>query len=159
MIPVFSMRIISQNIKTGTIKVADNIIASSGYGVALFVGFTQGDDENIIHKMAEKVINMRLFPDADGKTNLSLMEVNGAMLVIPNFTLYGSLRKARRPSFSDALIPDKAQLLYNKFIEELQNHNIPLAAGIFGADMEITLVNDGPFTIIIDSECLFGTAS
>ncbi len=156
MLPVFMMRIISQNIKKGSIKVADNIIASSDYGLALFVGFTHGDTELIVDQMAQKVMNMRIFPDIEGKTNLSISDVNGSLLVIPNFTLYGSLKKARRPSFTDALNHHIAASLYVRFVAQLHKMNIITACGIFGAAMEITLVNDGPFTMIIDSRDLPG---
>ncbi len=156
MIPVFSMRILTQNVKTGTIKVANQTIAQIDSGLALFVGFCQGDDQSLIDKMIDKVLSLRIFADASGKTNLSLQDVDAQLLVIPNFTLYGSVRGGRRPSFIDALDQTQAKAHY-EYLVAVTKQKYPRAAfGVFGADMEISLVNDGPFSLILDSSDLFG---
>ncbi len=150
------MRILTQTISQGTIEVAGRPFASSGCGLALFVGFTNGDDTHVAMRMAHKVVEMRLLPDAAGKTNLSIGATNGTLLVIPNFTLYGSLVGGRRPSFSAALAPSVALGLFNEFVEMLQKLHPQVTSGAFGAEMKITLVNEGPFSLILDSDELCG---
>jgi D-tyrosyl-tRNA(Tyr) deacylase len=151
------MRIVSQNISSGTLEVAGKIIAQTGPGLALFVGFTPGDDAATLAKMAAKVINMRLLPDEKGKTNRAIADGAGDLLVIPNFTLYASLEEGRRPSFTSAMRPLEAEAMFNEFVALLKDRYPRVSSGIFGADMKITLVNEGPFTIGLDSRELFGT--
>jgi len=150
------MRIVSQIIAQGTIAISGKNGAQSGPGLALFVGFTPGDNDDIVRKMAAKICAMRVFPDQEGKTNLDIAALGGTILAIPNFTLYATLKKARRPSFDLALSPEKAEPLFTLFVKELRTLYPRVAAGVFGADMDIALVNKGPFTLIIDSDELWG---
>jgi D-tyrosyl-tRNA(Tyr) deacylase len=151
------MRIVSQNISSGMLEVEGRIIAKTGPGLALFVGFTHGDDLSILTQMADKAIHMRVLPDELGKTNRSILDTAGEFLVIPNFTLYGSLTGGRRPSFTQAMNQQEANDLFLKFVALLQERYPRVASGVFGADMKIALVNEGPFTIELDSGELFGS--
>jgi D-tyrosyl-tRNA(Tyr) deacylase len=121
-----------------------------GIGFVLLVGFTPTDDDAVVDWMAEKVLGLRLFPDAEGKMNLGLEEVGGALLVVSQFTLYGDARKGRRPSFIAAARPDQAIPLYQRFVAMLRASGVPVATGEFGADMEVSLVNAGPVTIWLE---------
>ena len=118
----------------------------------LLVGFTEGDGEDQVGWMVEKVRGLRLFSDAEGKMNLSLDDVGGELLVVSQFTLYGDVRKGRRPSFIKAAEPAEAERLYDRFVELLRQGTIPVATGSFGAMMDVDFVNDGPVTLIIDRE-------
>jgi D-tyrosyl-tRNA(Tyr) deacylase len=153
------MRIISQNIKSGTIKVAGNAIAQTGQGIALFIGFKQGDNRDTLMKMAQKVVTMRVLPDAMGRTNEAIDIQEGSLLLIPNFTLYASLKGMRRPSLSQAMNQAEAAIFFNDFVTIVKQLYPRVQSGQFGADMEITLINDGPFTLIIDSDELFSQPS
>ena len=155
--PVFSMRILTQNIKAGTIKVAQQTIAQIGNGLALFIGFCHDDDFPIINKMIDKVLALRLFADSSGKTNLSIQDIDGQLLVIPNFTLYGSVSGGRRPSFTASLGQEQAKIYFEYVMAIIRQKYPKVAFGLFGADMEICLVNDGPFSLFLDSNDLFGT--
>jgi D-aminoacyl-tRNA deacylase len=121
-----------------------------GIGFVLLVGFTSTDDDAVVDWMADKVLGLRLFPDAEGKMNLGLEEVGGALLVVSQFTLYGDARKGRRPSFIAAARPDQAIPLYQRFVALLRASGIPVVTGEFGADMEVSLVNAGPVTIWLE---------
>lgn len=153
------MRILTQNIKQGSIKVAREYIAKSDYGLAVFVGFTKGDNYELVDRMIDKLLTLRVFPDENGKTNRSIELVNGALLLIPNFTLYASVIEGRRPSFTSALAPELAKQMFDYFVKRIKEKYGNCSHGIFGADMEISLVNDGPFSLIIDSDQLFGAKS
>jgi D-tyrosyl-tRNA(Tyr) deacylase len=118
----------------------------------LLVGFTAGDGEQQIQWMVEKVRGLRLFADSEGKMNLPIDEVGGELLVVSQFTLYGDVRKGRRPSFVDAAEPVEAERLYDRFVDLLRQGAIPVATGAFGALMEVDLVNDGPVTLIIERD-------
>lgn len=145
------MRVIVQRCKNASVKVNDKIIGKIDKGYLLFVGFTNGDNENIIKKMAKKIVNLRIFEDKNDKMNLSLKEVNASILSVSQFTLYAKLN-GRRPSFTDALNYNDAKKLYEYFNLELEKQDVKVENGIFGADMKVNLLNDGPVTIIIDSE-------
>ena len=149
------MRLIVQNSLEATCKVDNKIVGSISHGFVVLVGFTQGDEETLVKKMAAKLLAMRVFEDENGKTNLSLKDINGEILSISQFTLYGSLKEGRRPSFVNALEPKKASELYDFFNECLEQEGYKVEKGIFGADMKIALVNNGPFTTILDSKELF----
>ena len=116
----------------------------------LLVGFTDTDDSNIIDYMVDKVINLRIFDDDNGIMNKSLLDTNGSILSVSQFTLYGDASKGRRPSYIKALSGDKAINLYNEFNNKLKEKNIHIETGIFGADMKVTLTNDGPITILLE---------
>ena len=121
-----------------------------GKGFCLLVGFTHADGEEHVEWMADKVVSLRLFGDAEGKMNLSLDEVGGALLVVSQFTLYGDARKGRRPSFVDAARPEEAERLYDMFVERLRAGGMQVETGEFGAMMEVDLVNDGPVTLWLE---------
>lgn len=145
------MRVVVQRCKNASVKVNDKIIGKIDKGYLLFVGFTNGDNENVIKKMAKKIVNLRIFEDKNNKMNLSLKEVNASILSVSQFTLYAKLN-GRRPSFTDALNYSDAKKLYEYFNLELEKQDVKVENGIFGADMKVNLLNDGPVTIIIDSE-------
>lgn len=121
-----------------------------GRGFCLLVGFTHGDGEEQLAWMADKVIGLRLFGDAEGKMNLALADVGGALLVVSQFTLYGDAQKGRRPSFIDAARPEVAEALYRRFVELLRARGVTVETGEFGAMMEVDLVNDGPVTLWLE---------
>lgn len=131
-------------------RVSGNAIGKIGRGFALLVGFTTTDTDEKAEWMAEKVVGLRLFLDADEKMNLSLADVGGEVLVVSQFTLYGNAEKGRRPSFIDAARPEQAIPLYEKFISVLQSKGVRVATGEFGAMMEVELINDGPTTLWIE---------
>lgn len=149
------MRLIVQNSLNASCEVNNKIVGKISHGFVVLVGFTHDDNEEIVQKMANKFLSMRVFEDENGKTNLSLKDVNGEILSISQFTLYGSLKDGRRPSFVNAMAPDKATKLYDFFNECLEKEGYKVEKGIFGADMKISLINNGPFTTILDSKELF----
>jgi len=149
------MRIIVQNVIRASCEVNQKIVGSISRGFCLFVGFTSGDNKEVVSKMANKLLSLRLFDDENGKTNLSLKDVNGEILSISQFTLYASVKDGRRPSFVNALNPKEASELYDYFNQCLKDVGYKVETGIFGAMMKIDLVNDGPFTTILDSKELF----
>ena len=149
------MRIIVQNVTRASCEVNQKIVGSISRGFCLFVGFTSGDNKEVVSKMANKLLSLRLFDDENGKTNLSLKDVNGEILSISQFTLYASVKDGRRPSFANALNPKEASELYDYFNQCLKDAGYKVETGIFGAMMKIDLVNDGPFTTILDSKELF----
>ena len=149
------MRIVVQNVTRASCEVNQKIVGNISRGFCLFVGFTHGDNEEIVEKMTNKLLSLRLFDDDNGKTNLSLKDVNGEILSISQFTLYASVKDGRRPSFVNALEPKRASELYDYFNQCLKNSGYHVETGIFGAMMKIDLVNDGPFTTILDSKELF----
>lgn len=159
------MRILLQRVKRAEVRVVSEndqsarITGRIDTGFLLLVGFTHGDSKAEIDWMADKVLGLRLFPDADGKLNRDIGEANGALLVVSQFTLYADARKGRRPSFVDAARPDSAVPLYNDFVEALRARNVSVATGEFGATMEVNLVNDGPVTIWLEREPVQGTTS
>lgn len=126
------------------------IAGAIGRGFCLLVGFTHSDSGDQVDWMAEKVAGLRLFADAEGKMNLGLAEVQGALLVVSQFTLYGDAAKGRRPSFIDAARPETAVPLYERFVAELRSRGVQVATGEFGADMQVEIHNDGPVTLILD---------
>ena len=149
------MKIIVQNVTRASCEVNQKIVGSISRGFCLFVGFTNGDNKEVVTKMANKLLSLRLFDDENGKTNLSLKDVNGEILSISQFTLYASVKDGRRPSFVNALNPKEASELYDYFNQCLKDAGYKVETGIFGAMMKIDLVNDGPFTTILDSKELF----
>jgi len=128
------------------------VTGSIGRGFCLLVGFTHGDTPAQVDWMAEKISSLRLFSDSQGKMNLGLEEVSGAVLVVSQFTLYGDAVKGRRPSFIDAAHPEVAVPLYERFLDVLRGRGLEVAAGEFGADMQVEIHNDGPVTLILDRD-------
>ena len=146
------MRVLVQKSLEASVKVDGKILGSIDSGLVLLVGFTEGDNDEIIDKMISKTINLRIFEDENRVMNKSFLEVGGSILSISQFTLYADTRKGRRPSYLKALNGEKSVLLYDLFNKKLKDMNIDVQTGKFGADMKVSLVNDGPTTIMLDSE-------
>lgn len=144
------MRIVLQRVSRAKVTVDGRITGEIGRGLLLLAGFTEGDGEEALAWMAKKVVQLRVFPDDEGKMNRSVEETEGALLVVSQFTLYGDARKGNRPSFIDAARPETAIPLYERFVEMLRATGRPVATGEFGAMMDVELVNDGPVTLILD---------
>ncbi len=144
------MRVVLQRVSRASVTIDGRVAGSIGRGFCLLAGFTHGDTGDQVDWMAEKVAGLRLFADAEGKMNLGLAEVQGALLVISQFTLYGDAARGRRPSFLDAARPDTAIPLYQRFVAKLRDLSLPVAPGVFGADMQLEIHNDGPVTLILD---------
>jgi D-tyrosyl-tRNA(Tyr) deacylase len=144
------MRVVLQRVSKASVKIDGRVAGAISRGFCLLVGFTHGDTAAQVDWMAEKVAGLRLFSDADRKMNLGLDEVGGAVLVVSQFTLYGDSAKGRRPSFIDAARPELAIPLYQRFLDALRGRGLTVAAGEFGADMQVEIHNDGPVTLILD---------
>ena len=149
------MRIVLQRVRRARVTVDGEVVGAIGPGAVLLVGFTAGDDEATCRKMAAKIADLRIFPDEAGKMNVSLRDAGGGVLSVSQFTLYGDVRRGRRPSFSAALEAEAARALYEAFNRALTGHGLEVATGRFGAHMAVELVNDGPVTFILDSAELF----
>ena len=145
------MRVVVQKVKESSVTINDKIVGKIEKGYTLLVGFTDGDNKSIIDRMVKKIINLRIFEDDNDKMNLDLKTVEGSILSISQFTLYAKL-DGRRPSFSDAMKYDEASKMYDYFNEKLKEENVKVETGIFGEDMKVSIINDGPTTIIMDSE-------
>jgi D-tyrosyl-tRNA(Tyr) deacylase len=144
------MRVVLQRVSQASVTVDGRSAGAIGRGFCLLVGFTHDDTVERVDWMAEKVVGLRLFSDAEGKMNLGLAEVQGAVLVVSQFTLYGDASKGRRPSFIDAARPETAIPLYERFVAALRSRGLDVATGEFGADMLVEIHNDGPVTLILD---------
>ena len=144
------MRIVLQRVSKASVTIGGGVAGAIGRGFCLLVGFTHGDTREQVDWMAEKVAGLRLFSDAEGKMNLGLSEVQGALLVISQFTLYGDTAKGRRPSFIEAARPETAIPLYERFLAALRERGLEVASGEFGADMQVEIYNDGPVTLILE---------
>lgn len=148
------MKFVIQRVTNAKCEVEGNITGQIDLGFCVLIGVAENDTESIADKMLRKLLGMRIFADADGKTNLALKDVNGSLLLISQFTLYANCRKGNRPSFTNAGNPELANHLYEYIIEECRKQILNVQTGIFGAYMKISLTNDGPFTIILDSDDL-----
>lgn len=144
------MKVLVQRVLSSSVEVNNKIVGQINKGLMLLVGFTDSDTDKEIDYMVDKIINLRIFDDENGVMNKSLIDVNGSILSISQFTLYADTRKGRRPSYIKALNGDKAILLYDKFNNKLKKENIKVETGIFGADMKVFLINDGPITIMLE---------
>lgn len=144
------MKVVIQRSLEANVKVNSKIVGRIDKGYVVLVGFSNNDDELVLPKMAKKIINLRIFEDENNKMNYDIKKIDGQILLISQFTLY-SILDGNRPSFKDALNYKDAKALYEKFIEELRKYDIKVETGIFGEDMKVSLVNDGPVTILIDS--------
>jgi D-tyrosyl-tRNA(Tyr) deacylase len=149
------MRAVIQRVNRARVRVNGQTTGEIGPGLLVLLGVGKGDTAKESDDLVDKVINLRIFEDAEGKMNLSLLEVNGELMVIPQFTLYADCRKGRRPSFTDAAPPGEAQRLYDYFVETSRNRGLKVATGVFQALMEVELVNSGPVTILLDSSKVF----
>lgn len=146
------MRLLIQRVKRASVTINGQEKRSISQGMCVFVGVTHGDDEAAADWLAEKMAGLRIFADSEGKTNLSLADIDGDVLIVSQFSLYASCAKGRRPGFSDAAYPELAQRLYDYFVSKVRAMNIKnVSCGEFGADMEVEIINDGPLTFIIDS--------
>lgn len=149
------MRAVVQRVHSASVSADGKIAGRIDRGLLVYLGVGKNDTENDVEWMCEKVANLRIFEDENGKMNLSLLQINGEMLVISQFTLYGDCRRGRRPSFDEAAPPEDGQRLYEMFIEKVSQQVRKVEKGIFGAHMEVESVNDGPVTILLDSERRF----
>ncbi len=151
-----TVRVLVQRVSQASVTVDGQVVGAIGPGLLLLVGVRRGDDQATAEWMARKVAHLRIFEDEAGKMNRSVLEIGGSVLVVSQFTLYADVRKGRRPSFIEAAPPDEARPLVEAFAEALRSLSLPVETGVFGAHMDVALVNDGPVTIWLDSAELRG---
>lgn len=149
------MRAVIQRVSEASVKVDNNIVGEIGKGLLALIGIGEGDTPKDLDYLVDKVLGLRIFQDENDKMNLSLLDIQGELLVISQFTLYGDVRKGKRPSFTDSAHPDIAEKMYLEFIDKVMAKGIKTEKGIFGADMKVNLINDGPVTILLDSKKTF----
>lgn len=149
------MRCVIQRVSRAKVTVAGKITGEIGKGILVLLGVSSEDTEKEADFLLEKTLNLRIFEDAEGKMNLSLLEISGELLVVSQFTLYGDARKGRRPSFIKAAPPEKANALYEYFVQQARKQTKKVETGRFQAMMDVELINDGPVTILLDSDKLF----
>jgi len=149
------MRAVIQRVSRAKVTVDGKITGEIGKGLLVLLGVTKTDDEAAADYLVQKTIGLRVFEDTDGKMNLSVQDIGGAVLVVSQFTLYGDVRKGKRPSFDDAAKPEQANHLYEYFVSKVRSTGVKCETGKFQAMMEVELVNDGPVTILLDSEKMF----
>jgi D-aminoacyl-tRNA deacylase len=145
------MRAVIQRVKQSAVTVDDRLVSNIGMGLLVLIGVADDDGPQDVKFLADKIIGLRIFEDAAGKMNLSLMDVGGEMLVVSQFTLFGDCRKGRRPSFISAAPPDRAEFLYETFIAHVRQSGVIVKTGVFGAMMDVSLINNGPVTLILDT--------
>lgn len=145
------MRIVAQRVAEATVTVSGAVTGSIGHGLLLLVAVSKTDSERDADWLAHKCANLRVFDDKDGKLNLSVLDVGGAVLIVSQFTLYGDCRKGMRPSYDRAAAPAEARRLYERFVEAVKRTGVHVETGVFQAEMKVALVNDGPVTILLDS--------
>jgi D-tyrosyl-tRNA(Tyr) deacylase len=149
------MRAVVQRVSSARVRVDGAVVGEITQGFLVLLGVGQGDGAADAAYMAQKIRDLRLFPDDEGKMNRSLLEINGGVLVVSQFTLYGDCRRGRRPSFASAAAPDLAKSLYEDVVKELRGSGLTVATGIFQADMKVESINDGPVTVLLDSSKAF----
>ncbi len=149
------LRAVVQRVTSSSVSVESEVVGTIGRGFLVLIGVTLDDTDRDVEYMADKIANMRVFDDEDGKLNLSIMDVGGEVLAVSQFTLYGDCRSGRRPSFTQAAPAKHGMELYIKFVDALKKRNIKVEQGIFGADMKVSLVNDGPVTMLLESRKAF----
>ncbi|ANE42133.1 D-tyrosyl-tRNA(Tyr) deacylase [Fervidobacterium ngatamarikiense] len=149
------MRAVVQRVTKASVSVDNEVVGKISNGIVILLGVGKDDTEEDAKYLAEKIVNLRIFDDEDGKMNLSLLDVKGRALIISQFTLYGDCRRGRRPSYSDSAPPDLAKALYEKFIELVKNYDVHVETGIFAAHMLVEIHNDGPVTLLLDSKKVF----
>ena len=145
------MKFVVQRVTEASVTVEGKIVGKINKGFLVLVGVSEEDNKQVADKLVKKLVGLRIFEDSEGKTNLSLADVGGELLMISQFTLYANCKKGNRPSYIEALNGEKASLLYDKFNQELSKF-LPVETGIFGAEMEVSLINDGPVTILLEKE-------
>lgn len=143
------MRAVVQRVQNASVSVDEKVVGKINYGYMILVGFTEGDNDDTIEAMVKKILNLRIMDDENGVMNKSILDIGGEILSISQFTLYGDARKGNRPSYIEALKGEEATILYDKFNDELSKY-IHVEKGIFGANMQVSLVNDGPTTILLE---------
>jgi D-tyrosyl-tRNA(Tyr) deacylase len=146
------MRLVVQRVTRASVREGDEVLGSIGVGAAVLAGVATSDTEEIIDRMADKLVGLRCFADADGRTNLSIADAGGALLVVSQFTLHADVSRGRRPGFTRAASPEQAVPLLDRFVARLRSTGVRVETGRFGAEMAVELVNDGPFTLVIDSD-------
>ena len=151
------MRAVLTRVKSASVTIDGNVVGKIGQGFLILLGVGPEDTEETVRYLAEKALGLRVFEDENGKMNLGLADVGGQVLVVSQFTLYGNCRKGRRPSFTEAAPPDLGNRLYEQFLKECEALGYPPQHGQFGADMQVASVNDGPVTLILDTEQLLDT--
>lgn len=149
------MRVVLTTVLNASVTIDNKVYSQIDRGFCLLVGFTHSDNQKLVDKMIDKILSLRVFADERGLTNLSIYDVKGQIMSVSQFTLYADTSGGRRPSFVNAMKPDQARELYAYFNQQLENKFGQIATGIFGADMKVSSVNDGPFTVLLDSEELF----
>jgi D-tyrosyl-tRNA(Tyr) deacylase len=149
------MRLILQRVSSASVRVEGETISSIGQGILALVGVEKGDGAEQVAKVADKLLHLRIFEDAEGRMNRDILEVGGSLLIVSQFTLAGSLAKGRRPSFGTAEAPEKAEPLIQQLVDDLRRQGVPVGSGRFRSKMEVELVNDGPVTFIlnVESDC------
>ncbi|GFN36316.1 D-aminoacyl-tRNA deacylase [Tepidimicrobium xylanilyticum] len=149
------MRAVVQRVAEANVKVKGNVVGEISKGLLVFLGVGEDDSEKDLEYMVDKVLGLRIFEDENNKMNLSVMDIGGELLVVSQFTLYGDVRKGKRPSFTSSAYPELAEEIYEQFIEKCREKGIRTEKGVFGAHMEVSILNDGPVTILIDSKKVF----
>lgn len=145
------MKVLLQRVSRVSVSVNERVVSETGSGLLALVGFGREDTDKDLEWMSRKILGLRIFPDFSDNMNLSVSDINGELMIVSQFTLHADSRKGRRPGFIDAACPEKAELLYNLFIEMLSHSGLEIKSGIFGAMMEVELINSGPVTIMIES--------
>lgn len=146
------MRFVIQRVERAKVTVEEKVSGEIGNGYVVLVGLLPTDDDKVMDYMLDKLVNLRIYEDENDKLNLSLKDIGGEILIVPNFTLYGDARKGRRPSYAKAAPPDEAEKLFDRFVEKAKETGLNVQTGIFRTHMKVELVNDGPVTILLDSE-------
>ncbi len=149
------MRAVVQRVLNSHVTVDEKIVGKIGKGLLVFLGIGRGDNQKDVKYIADKIVNLRIFEDEEGKFNLSLLDIEGEVLVVSQFTLYGDVRKGRRPSFVEAALPEEAVRLYERFVEYIGEYGLKVETGVFQEHMIVHIENDGPVTILLDSKKLF----
>ena len=146
------MRALIQRVKQSSVSVGNRLISQTGPGLLVLLGVAYNDETTDADYLAGKIVHLRIFEDRDGKMNRSLLETGGEMMVVSQFTLFADCKKGRRPSFVDAASPERAEAMYQHFISMVRDNGVPVKTGIFRALMDVALINDGPVTVIIESQ-------
>lgn len=148
------MRAVIQRISKASVEISGEVVGEVATGLLVLLAVARDDERSDADYAVDKIINLRIFPDDEGKMNRSLLDIGGAVLVVSQFTLYGDVRRGRRPSYSDAAEPKKANELYDYFVERVRSFGVKTETGVFQAMMKVSLVNEGPVTILVDSQKL-----
>jgi D-tyrosyl-tRNA(Tyr) deacylase len=146
------VRLVVQRVSRASVRVGDELLGQIGTGALVLAGIGRGDTAEVVDRMADKLVGLRYFRDDEGRTNLGIEDVGGAMLVVSQFTLHSDVRRGRRPGFMDAASPELATSLLDRFVERMRGLGLFVETGRFGAEMAVELVNDGPFTLVLDSD-------